>query len=145
MKKLGMLLREARKERGLKGYELAKKAGINPVYITQIEKHGKLPSASVMKMIANVLQNQSLFNLYIKIKFPELHEVVGEDLDFLEDECQELETMLGRKDLSPNERKDFLKRLENLLLKLQKSHTKLDKIMEASSKLAALLSPGKTD
>ena len=63
MKKLGMLLREARKARGLKGYELAKKAGVNPVYITQIEKHDKLPSASVMKRIADVLGDQNLFNI----------------------------------------------------------------------------------
>ena len=44
MKKFGTILREARTICGLKGYELAKKVGVNPVYITQIEKHDKLPS-----------------------------------------------------------------------------------------------------
>ena len=145
MKKLGMLLREARKARGLKGYELAKKAGVNPVYITQIEKHDKLPSASVMKRIADVLGDQNLFNIYIKIKFPELHEIFGKELDWLENECQELENMIKRDDLSPKEKNEFLKRHKDFNTKLQKTYKKLREVMKSSSKLGMLLLTRKID
>jgi transcriptional regulator with XRE-family HTH domain len=138
MKKLGMLLREARKARGLKGYELAKKAGVNPVYITQIEKHDKLPSASVMKRIANVLQDQNLFNVYIEIKFPELHEFLGKDLDSLENECQELENMLKKDDMSEKEKNEFFKRLHNLNTGIKKVDEKCRKIQKSTLKLKGL-------
>jgi len=135
MKKLGSLLREARKARGLKGYELAKKAGINPVYITQIEKHDKLPSPPVMKRIANVLDNQTLFNTYVSIKFPELYQTPGFDLDDLEDECQKLEEMLKTGDTSEKTKNEFFKRMHDLDIGLNKVHEKISKMKKATSKL----------
>jgi len=70
MENLGTIIRKSRKELTLKVYELAKEVGINPVYITQIEKHGKLPSPSVMKRISEVLCNERLFDIYLKRKYP---------------------------------------------------------------------------
>ncbi len=138
MKKLGMLLREARKERGLKGYELAKKAGINPVYITQIEKHDKLPSPPVMKRIANVLGNQALFNTYVSIKFPELYQMPGFDLDDLDEECDKIEEMLKTGDKSEKTKNEYFKRLHNVDTGLKKVRKKIDDMEKATSKLKGL-------
>lgn len=138
MKKLGMLLREARKACGLKGYELAKKAGINPVYITQIEKHDKLPSPPVMKRIANVLDNQALFNTYVSIKFPELYQMPGIDMDYIDEECDKIEEMLKTGDKSEKTKNEFFKRLHNVDTELKKVHKKIDDMEKATSKLKGL-------
>ena len=70
MENLGVTIRKSRKELALKVYELANEVGIKPVYITQIEKHGKLPSPAVMKKISEVLCDELLFEMYLKIKYP---------------------------------------------------------------------------
>ncbi|MBU2034435.1 MAG: helix-turn-helix domain-containing protein [Candidatus Omnitrophica bacterium] len=70
MENLGMTIRKSREELALKVYELAREVGISSVYITQIEKHGKLPSPSVMKRISEVLCNEQLFGVYLKMKYP---------------------------------------------------------------------------
>ncbi len=69
MPRLGELIRKRRTELGLKVYELADKAGVNPVYITQIEKHGKLPSDAVFSKIEKVL-GTNYYPFYIKEKYP---------------------------------------------------------------------------
>lgn len=140
---IGKAVRKKRIERGLKVYELARRVSINPVYITQIEKHGKLPSASIMKKIADVLHDQDLFNVYIKIKYPVLQEIIGKDLDFLEDELQELENEFKREILSPKEKNDLLKRLTDFNTKLLKSNRKLREIMGSNLKLRKHLLAGK--
>jgi len=71
---LGEVIRERRKEIGLKVYELADKVGVNPVYITQIEKHNKVPSEAVITEIGKVLkkdfsryfQYQRLLKIYAR-------------------------------------------------------------------------------
>ena len=65
-----MTIRKSREKLALKAYELAREVGINPVYITQIEKHDKLPSLNVMKRISEVLCNKRLFDMYLKMKYP---------------------------------------------------------------------------
>lgn len=55
MKNFGRLLRELRKRRGLKIYELAQKVDVQPEFITQVEKGRKLPSEKVLVKIAKVL------------------------------------------------------------------------------------------
>lgn len=70
MEKLGVTIRKIRNELDLKVYELAKEVGVSPVYITQIEKHGKLPSPAVMKKISEVLCDEQLFDIYLKMKYP---------------------------------------------------------------------------
>ena len=73
MEKLGAIIRQRREKLGLKVYELAKKVGINPVYITQIEKHGKLPSPKVIDSLERAL-GISLWILYMGEKHPEILE-----------------------------------------------------------------------
>ncbi|OGQ28974.1 MAG: hypothetical protein A3D29_01700 [Deltaproteobacteria bacterium RIFCSPHIGHO2_02_FULL_42_44] len=70
MENLGTTIRKSREELALKTYELARGVGISSAYITQIEKHGKLPSPIVMKRISEVLCDEQLFDMYLKIKYP---------------------------------------------------------------------------
>ncbi len=70
MEHIGVAIRKIRKELGLKVYELASGVSVSPVYITQIEKHGKLPSPRIMKRISSILRDKRLFNLYLKMKYP---------------------------------------------------------------------------
>ncbi len=71
---IGIKIRERRKELGLKVYELANKVGINPVYVTQIEKHGKLPSSEVFYRIENVLSLPlEVRKQFFKSKYPEIY------------------------------------------------------------------------
>lgn len=74
MENVGALIRERRKELGLKVFELAKKVGVNPVYITQIEKHNKLPSHNVFMKIEEVLGRDSdIYMPYLKAKYPKVY------------------------------------------------------------------------
>jgi len=71
-KKLGMIIREYRNKLGLKVYELAKTVGVNPVYITKIEKHNDLPSIVVYMNIEKALNLPSVLRVqYFKEKYPE--------------------------------------------------------------------------
>jgi len=74
MLNIGMKIREHRKEQGLKVFELARQVGINAVYITQIEKHGKLPSPSVFKKICEVLHlPEEIYNDYLRKKYEDAY------------------------------------------------------------------------
>ena len=72
----GAALRVLRLARGLKVYELAKKVGISAVYITQIEKHNKLPSSAVMLKIHNEINQVHLLKQYLKLKYPEMMDII---------------------------------------------------------------------
>jgi len=67
-----MLIRKRRQELGLKVYELANKVGVNPVYITQIEKHNKLPAQEVfIKIIKALNMDLALFaDLWLNARSP---------------------------------------------------------------------------
>jgi len=73
MDNTGTKIRNRRKELGFKVYELAEKVGVNPVYITQIEKHNKLPSIEIFKKISKALDlpEQNLPQYYSE-KYPSL-------------------------------------------------------------------------
>ena len=73
----GAALRELRTKKGLKIVKLAEKVGVSPVYITQIEKHNKLPSPSVMLRIYNEIKQPWLLRRYLKLKYPELQEILS--------------------------------------------------------------------
>ncbi|MBU0605252.1 MAG: helix-turn-helix domain-containing protein [Candidatus Omnitrophica bacterium] len=140
---LGKAVRKKRIEYGLKVYELARRVGVNPVYITQIEKHGKLPSASIMKQIADALYDQNLFNIYIKIKYPMLQQIIGKDLDSLEGELQEIENEFKKEDFTTKGKNDLLKRMTDFNTKLKKSDEKLREIKGSNLKLRMRLLAGK--
>ncbi|MHC4123956.1 MAG: helix-turn-helix domain-containing protein [Planctomycetota bacterium] len=79
MENLGQKIRKRRQELDLKVYELAKKAGVNPVYITQIEKHNKLPSLKILKGIVDNLGDanpRGYFLLYMRTKYPESYQII---------------------------------------------------------------------
>lgn len=68
------------------------KVGVNPVYITQIEKHDMLPSHEVFRKIEDALHlPQEIYNLYVcnkyygssRYKFPRKLNL----LDFCTSEC----------------------------------------------------------
>lgn len=70
---VGMIIREHREKLGLKVYELAQMVGVDPVYITRIEKHNKLPSIIVFLNIEKFLNlPPSLRAQYYKEKHPEV-------------------------------------------------------------------------
>jgi len=70
---IGMIIREERKKLGLKVYELAKMVGVDPVYITRIEKHNRMPSIIVYLNIEKFLKlPPSLRAQYYNEKNPEI-------------------------------------------------------------------------
>ena len=74
MENLGALIRKRRETCGLKVFELAKKVGVSAVYITQIEKHNKIPPYDLFMKIEAALGGiqADLYQHYLKIKFPQL-------------------------------------------------------------------------
>ena len=112
---LGKAIRKKRIERGLKVYELARQAGINPVYITQIEKHGKLPSIPVMEAISDVLGDINLFNTYVKIKYPMIFVKEKERQAYLDIEMQKIFKEMDKKNKTPAEQKKLKMRIKEFL------------------------------
>lgn len=76
MQKLGSLIRAARVNRKSKMLvmELARKVGVSSVYITQIEKHNKLPSIEVLKQIAKVLNLKDAEKCYYRNRAEQIYE-----------------------------------------------------------------------
>jgi len=73
MENVGTIIREQRKKLGIKIIELAKMIGVHPVYITQIEKHNKLPSIVVYMNIEKFLKLPSTLRAqYYREKNPEV-------------------------------------------------------------------------
>jgi len=71
MAKLGVSIREQRKKKGLKVYQLADKVGVTPEFITAVERGYKYPSVKVLMKICKVLG----FNfglIYLKEKHPDI-------------------------------------------------------------------------
>ena len=56
MEDLGTIIRKRRLELGLKVFELAKLVEVDPVYISQIEKHNKLPAPALFEKIRKELK-----------------------------------------------------------------------------------------
>jgi len=103
MKNFGAALRERRKLSELKVYELAKKVGVNPVYITQIEKHGMLPS---------------LYEQFMK-----------EDINLAFETNKIADDIAVKKNKTPEEMKEFTKRIRNVIIKTRESIDKFKKIL----------------
>ncbi len=80
MKRFGQIIREARQAKGLKVYELAERISVNPVYITQIEKHNKLPSPAVIRSIVYILGDNNISHAYILEKKYKLEQSVKKSL-----------------------------------------------------------------
>ena len=73
MEDLGVLIRKRRIELNLKAYELAKLVEVDPVYISQIEIHNKLPAPALFEKIRKVLKlDEQVKNLYLHKKIPDI-------------------------------------------------------------------------
>lgn len=100
-------------ERHLKVFELAHLVGVNPVYITQIEKHGKLPSSGVMEKISSALcdAGHNLLSMYLKIKYPIIYQERQELHPDLSPELEEIYKEIRRKNKTPEEQERLKKRI----------------------------------
>ncbi len=68
-----MVIRKRRIELKLKAYELAKLVEVDPVYISQIEIHNKLPAPALFEKIRKVLKlDEQVKNLYLHKKIPDI-------------------------------------------------------------------------
>jgi DNA-binding XRE family transcriptional regulator len=79
--KFGSLVRFYRERMGLKVYELADKVGVCSEYMTQIEKHNKLPCLKVGLIIAAELklfvgEYRDFVNIYLGDKYPEILQLI---------------------------------------------------------------------
>ena len=73
MEDLGMVIRKRRIELKLKAYELARLVEVDPVYISQIEIHNKLPAPALFERIRKVLKlDEQVKNLYLHKKIPDI-------------------------------------------------------------------------
>ena len=68
-----MVIRKRRLALGLKVYELAKLVEVDPVYISQIEIHDKLPAPALFEKIRKTLKlDEQVKNLYLHKKIPDI-------------------------------------------------------------------------
>ena len=73
----GKRIRKLREEGGLKVYQLAELAGVHPVYITQIEKHGKLPSLSLVEKLDKLLFTEHEGrSIWLKEKYGKIYDLI---------------------------------------------------------------------
>lgn len=128
MENLGAVIRERRERLGLKVYELADAAGVDPVYITRIEKHGKLPSPSIMEKISKALSDEELFKVYLKIKYPMVYDKIKPLDTFLDVEIERIMEELGKKNITPEEAKKLEWRISRFETLAKKAKIKLQKI-----------------
>ena len=128
MENLGIAIRKRREERNLKVYELADAVGVDPVYITRIEKHGKLPSPLIMEKISKVLSDEDLFKFYLKIKYPMVYERIKPADTFLDAEIEKIMEEMGKKNISLEEAKKLEWRISRFETLAKKARIKLQKI-----------------
>ena len=128
MENLGAAIRKRREERGFKVYELADAAGVDPVYITRIEKHGKLPSPLIMEKISKALSDEDLFKFYLKIKYPMVYDRIKPVDAFFDVEIEKIMEEMGKKNISPEETKKLEWRVSRFEAIVKKAKTKLKKL-----------------
>jgi len=128
MENLGAAIRKRREELNFKVYELADTVGVDPVYITRIEKHGKLPSPIVMEKISKALSDEDLFKTYLKLKYPTVYQRVKTRDLFLDVEAEKIAEEMVKKDITPEEAKKLEWRISRFESVAKKAKIKLKKI-----------------
>ncbi len=118
MEKLGEEIRARRQSLKLTAKDLAKKIGVDPTYITYIEKHGKFPSPAVMKKIEDTLEDPMLGSIYLKTKYPEVCKEFEEGQKNVADEFLRSIKNALKNHKTPEEKKEIKKRLEDYKAKL---------------------------
>jgi len=135
MESIGQKIRRRRVERGLKVYDLAKKVGVNPVYITQIEKHNKFPSPAIMKKITDLLAEPGLFRMYLKLKYPLVYGQVKKEDTYLDSEFREIEKEFTTNEYTAEADRKLQRRISIYEARVRRSETNLRKIRELHLKL----------
>jgi transcriptional regulator with XRE-family HTH domain len=130
----GLAIRKLREYRGWKVYELARKVRIDPVYLTQIEKHNRFPSPAVMEKIAEELKDPFLFKIFLKNKYPQVYEAI-KMIDFYSD--KEVEDLMEEDidNLSPEEVGERIKRWDKIEAVAKKTKLKLQKLLKNTRKI----------
>ena len=109
----GLTIRKLRELHGWKVYELAKKVGIDPVYLTQIEKHNRSPSDGVIERITIALDDPFLFKVFVKNRYPKVYEAI-KTIDFFSDKEAEDLAEQDIDNILPEEILERLKRWEKI-------------------------------
>jgi len=125
MEDLGALIRKRRIDLNLKAYELARLVEVDPVYISQIEIHNKLPAPALFEKIRKVLKlDEQVKNLYLHKKIPDIFTNADPDnLSF-----SALKNLYLQK--SKNLRDKELQELENSYKDLTASFSKFIKLIK---------------
>jgi transcriptional regulator with XRE-family HTH domain len=138
MKKLGEEIRSRRQSLKLTAKDLAHKLGVDPTYITYIEKHDKIPSPALMDKIENVLGDKMLSTIYLRTKYPEVCKKFERGQKDIASEFIEKAGGFIKNDMTPEERKtarrefrDAKAKLKVLIRKFLAAIQKLEE-MEAS-------------
>jgi len=148
-KNFGAAIRIRRQSLGLKAYELAYDVDVSPVYITQIEKHGKLPSPDIMERICNALQDDKLFKIYLRMKHPTMYKKLAEfeagreanidsEIEQMQREIEQMEVKRRNRTETETLKKlisDFETKVHKSEAKLHKSLGKLETIKKLHSNL----------
>ncbi len=144
-KNFGAAIRIRRESLGLKAYELAKDVDVSPVYITQIEKHGKLPSPDIMGRMCNALHDEDLFKIYLKMKHPAMYKKLEEfevareaNIDSEIEQMQKEIEKMGKGGIAREETKRLKKQIADFGNKVGKSEAKLQKSIEKLQKIKKL-------
>jgi transcriptional regulator with XRE-family HTH domain len=130
MEKLGEEIKAARQSLKLTAKDLANKIGVDPTYITYIEKHGKIPSPAVMKKIEDVLGDPMLSTIYLQAKYPEVCKEFEEGQQNIADEFLRNIRNALKNHKTPEEKKEIKIRLEKFKDKIQEIVKKFAKTME---------------
>jgi len=118
MEKLGEEIRARRQSLKLTAKDLAKKIGVDPTYITYIEKHGKFPSPAVMKKIEDTLEDPMLGSIYLKTKYPEVCKEFEDGEKNVADEFLRSIKNAIKSNKTPEGKKEIKRRLEEYKAKL---------------------------
>ena len=129
MESLGMVIRKRRLALGLKVYELAKLVEVDPVYISQIEIHDKLPAPALFEKIRKTLKlDEQVKNLYLHKRLPDIFTNTDPDnLSFaaLKNICLQKAKQLREKRLTKD-----LQELEDSYKDLTASFSKFTKLIK---------------
>jgi transcriptional regulator with XRE-family HTH domain len=129
MESLGMVIRKRRVALGLKVYELAKLVEVDPVYISQIEIHDKLPAPALFEKIRKTLKlDERVKNLYLHKRLPDIF--TNTDPDNLSFAALKNIYLQKAKTLRDKDLTEELQELENSYKDLTTSFTKFTKLIK---------------
>lgn len=142
-------MRTKRKEAGFTAEVLAQMAGVDRTYITKIEKHNKLPTLAIMRVICDKLYDaEDLFRDYLKIKYPAQYEKLekekaAREIGYLGREFNEIKKVVekvNKEGISPKELSNLKKRILFFGNDVNRSVTRLQYYMDELRKIKKITS-----